>query len=88
MGPQSQAFDYAAVAAHAKEVLEEAFAGAAVQTEEGFRGRVHVKIVSTALNGRSEREKQEMVWSVLREHLGTEAQAVSLVLPYGLDELP
>ncbi len=58
-----------------------------IHTDEGWRGRIHVKIVSSAFDGRTEHEKQEMVWEVLRRELAADAQAVSLVLAYGMDEI-
>lgn len=82
-------FDYEAVSERVTEALSEAFPNSAIYTEEGFEGRVHVKIVSAALNGKSERVKQELVWEVLRARLEEdEQQAVSFILPYGMDELP
>jgi stress-induced morphogen len=68
--------------------LTQGFPGSAIKTEEGWQGRVHVRIVSERFDGKSEAEKQGMVWEVLRAVLGADAQAVSLVLPYGMDELP
>jgi len=79
---------YALVSQLAKQALGAAFPGSAIDTERGFGERVHIRIVSSALNGMSERRKQAMVWDVLRDRLGTDAQLVSLVLPYGMDELP
>lgn len=35
----------------------------------------------------NEREKQQMVWELLRQKLGEDVEAVSLVLAYGTDEL-
>jgi len=81
-------FDYASISAEAKDALEQAFPEAAIDTEEGSGGRVHVKIVSPDFDGKSERAKQEMVWEALRRALGDRVLAVSFVLPYGLDELP
>jgi stress-induced morphogen len=84
----SIAFDYAQQEHRVKDALENAFGpNAAIRTEEGWRGRVHVKIVSSAFDGKSEEEKQRMVWDELLRRLGSEAQAVALVLAYGLDEL-
>ena len=81
-------FDFAQEAKKVQAILQEAFGpNAAVHTEEGWHGRVHAKIVSSDFDGKSEVEKQEMIWSVLRERLGAESQAVSLVLAYGLDEI-
>jgi stress-induced morphogen len=81
-------FDYKAISTKVKEVLEAAFPGAALETEEGQQGRVHVKVVSGHFNGKSEKAKQELVWRVLTEELQADAQAVSLVLAYGMDEIP
>jgi stress-induced morphogen len=86
--PVAAGFDYAAIAPQVVNALTEAFPGAAIETEEGWRGRVHVKIISPAFNGMSEAAKQEVVWEALRVALEADAMAVSLVLPYGMDELP
>ena len=58
----------------------------AVSTEEVEGGRVFVKVVAPGLSGRSSREKQDAVWAALGT-LGTGAQAVSLVLAFGTDEI-
>jgi stress-induced morphogen len=70
-----------------KESLRLEFPHDTIATDEGYNGRVHLKIVSEAFNGRSEREKQQMIWDILRRRLGSDAQAVSLALAYGTDEL-
>lgn len=84
----STTFDYTDVSEKAKAALADEVPNAMVTTEPGFGGRVHVKIVSDALNGMSEREKQTYVWTILERRLGSDARAVSFVLPYGEDELP
>ncbi len=81
-------FDYAEVAGKTLSALREAFPNAAIETEEGFGGRVQVRIITPDLNDRSEREKQAIVWDLLRRALGEGAQGVSIVLAYGTDELP
>lgn len=81
-------FDYTAISEKAKDALRGEVPNAMVSTEEGFGGRVHVKIVSDALNGMTEREKQAFIWKILERQLGPDAQAISFVLPYGEDELP
>lgn len=81
-------YDYQSIADAAKAALKEAFPESAIETEKGFEGRVHIKIISPALNGRSERAKQALVFEVLQDRLGADVQAVSLVVPYGMDELP
>ncbi len=58
----------------------------AVGTEEVDAGRVFVKVVSAQFNGMSAKDKQNAVWKAL-ETLGPEAQAVSLVLAFGTDEI-
>jgi acid stress-induced BolA-like protein IbaG/YrbA len=84
----SHTFDYQQVVEDVRTTLQNAFGpNSAIRTEEGWHGRVHVKIVSNAFDGMSEEEKQEIIWTELRNRLGAEAQAVSLVLAYGLDEI-
>jgi len=84
----STTFDYADIAERTKRALAGELTNAMIVTEEGFGGRVHVKIVSDHLDGMSEREKQELVWDILKRELASDAQAISFVLPYGADELP
>ena len=81
------AFDYRAESGRIKEALRQVFPHDTIATDEGYNGRVHLKIVSEAFNGRSEREKQQMIWDILRSRLGADAQAVSLAMAYGTDEL-
>ena len=84
----SHTFDYQQVVEDVRTTLQNAFGpNSAIRTEEGWHGRVHVKIVSNAFDGMSEEEKQEIIWTELRNRLGAESQAVSLVLAYGLDEI-
>lgn len=81
-------YDYDTIAEKGRSALKRAFPESVIETEEGYLGRVHVRIVSPAFNGRSEREKQHMVWEVLEAEMGDEARAITLVLAYGMDELP
>ena len=80
-------FDFATESARVETTLRQAFPNAAIVSDEGWHGRVHTKVVSPAFNGLSERDKQELVWNVLRSELGPESQSVALVLAYGTDEL-
>jgi len=80
-------FDYQSESQRVKEALRAVFPYDTIATDEGYNGRVHVKVVSERFNGRSEREKQDLIWEALRDKLGAEAQAVSLALAYGTDEL-
>jgi stress-induced morphogen len=83
----SLVFDFAQVKREVIAALRVEFPQDTIAVSEGWHGRAHVKIVSERFNGRSEMEKQQIVWDILRAALGPEAQAVSLVLAYGVDEL-
>ena len=58
----------------------------AVGTEEVDYGRVLVKVITPQFNGVSARKRQDLIWDALKT-LGTNAQAVSLVLAFGTDEI-
>ena len=81
-------YSYSDIAAVVVSALQEAFPHAAIETEEGMGGRVHVKIVCSCFNEKSEREKQAMVWGVVNRLPEPTPQAVSFILAYGFDELP
>jgi hypothetical protein len=49
-------------------------------------GRVFLKVVSPSFNELSASERQDRIWAVLKA-LGPEAQAVSLALAFGTDEI-
>ncbi len=80
-------FRYDLESQRVKEALRLVFPYDTIATDEGYNGRVYVKVVSERFNGRSEREKQDLIWSALHDRLGAESEAVSLVLAYGTDEL-
>jgi len=82
-------FAYKAISGRVKTLLQEQFPEAAIDTEKGVAGRVHVRLVCKCFNRRSEREKQQMVWTALRNHLDpADLEAISVVLPFGFDDLP
>ncbi len=82
------AFNYTEISQRVEDILRREFGpNVTIRTDEGWHGRVHVKIVSSAFDERTEAEKQEMIWEVLRRELGAESQAISLVLAYGTDEI-
>ena len=86
--PQAIQFNYSNLAPHVKQVLQQTLGGERlIVTEEGYLGRVHVKIVSDQFNGKGERDKQNFVWDILNTELREEAQAVTFVACYGTDEL-
>ena len=80
-------FDYQTESQRVKEALRAVFPQDTIATDEGYNGRVHVKVVSERFNHRSEREKQAMIFDILHDKLGADAQAVSLAMAYGTDEL-
>ncbi len=82
-----QSYNYEEIAPRVKQALRHAFPQDTMVTSEGYLGRVHVKVVSERFNGMSDREKQAYVYEVLNTHLQEEAQAVSLAVAYGTDEL-
>ncbi len=88
MPTQTQQFDYETLAPKVKAALRRAFPeNSTIVTSPGYRGRVHAKVVSEQFNGISEREKQAIIWDALQDELAEEAQAVSLAMAYGTDEL-
>ena len=80
-------FDYQTESRRVKEALWTVFPQDTIATDEGYKGRVHVKVVSERFNHRSEREKQDLISEILRDTLGADAQTVSLAIAYGTDEL-
>lgn len=81
------AYDFQLIANAAKEALRNEFPNSVVTTQEGWHGRVHIKIVSEAFNDTNEETKQKMVWSALRKQLNADDQGISFVLAYGMDEI-
>ena len=80
--------DFTKLSRQVADVLRKEFGpDVTVRTDEGWHGRIHVKVVSNAFDDRASDEKQEMVWQVLKRELGEEADAVALVLAYGMDEI-
>jgi hypothetical protein len=61
--------------------------GTLVDTERVAPNRVWVVVISKDLNSRSEEEKQQRVWDVLKASLKDEAQLVAMVVAYGTQEL-
>jgi stress-induced morphogen len=81
-------FDYEDYSFRARAALKQEFPTETVATERGYNGRVRVKVVSEKLNGLTEQEKQDVVWSVLRKAFPEdELQSIAIVLAFGTDEL-
>ena len=86
---QAVVFDYEKTAKAATAALRGEFADSVIHTEKGFEGRVHMKIISPAFDRLTERKKQAKVWDVLKARLGPDdVVAISMVVVYGMDELP
>ena len=83
----ARVFDYEAVAPQVMEALRRAFPDETLEVSEGYRGRVHVLVVSRRFNGLTEMKRQEMIWEILRAELGEEAEAVTLAALYGTEDL-
>lgn len=85
---QMFSYDYAKISPKVHDVLKKEFGpNVAIRTEEGNAGHVYVRIVSDRFDGLSDSAKQDKIWDALRDHLHENAQAVSLVLAFGLDQI-
>lgn len=83
-----QTDDFTALKERSVAVLREEFGeNTSIRVDEGWRGRLHIRIVSDAFDSRNEEDKQQMVWDALRARLGAEAQNISLVLVFGTDQI-
>lgn len=81
-------YNYAEIAPKVEQALRRAFPhNAVIETEEGYLGRVRVKVITSKLNGLSEREKQDTLWEILQAELPGQTEAVSVILGYGTDEI-
>lgn len=81
-------FDYSIEAKRITDALRKHFPYDTIATDEGYKGRVQVKVVSALFSGKTEAQKQEIIWGILKDELNPEdIQAVSLAIVYGTDEL-
>ena len=85
--PTEVAYDYAEEQKRVIAALRPEFPHDTISTEPGYKGRVHLKIVSERFNGMPDRQKNETVRELLREKLGAGEQVVSILVVYGTDEL-
>jgi stress-induced morphogen len=76
-----------AVADGVTQGLRRAFPHDTIDIREGYKGRIHVLVVSDRFNGMTERQKQDLFWEILKEESPEEADAVSVAVIYGTDEL-
>lgn len=80
--------NYDEIAAKATTALREELGDTAdIRTERGYQGRVRVEVISDRLNPLSERQKQEFLWDILRDHLGADATRITFVIGYGTNEI-
>ena len=82
-------FEYPQVSARTVHKLREVLGdNTTIVANEGYLGRVHLKVVSEKFNGKGEREKQNYIWDIIHAELDEEAQqAISFVTCYSTDEL-
>lgn len=80
-------FDYKTEAPRVKKTLEAALPGCAVYTSEGYKGRVHVKVIADQFVGKSPEDRQAYVYDILRSVLGSGSQVVTLVSAYSPEEV-
>ncbi len=80
-------FNYPEATKKAEAGLRKVFENDTISFSEGYNGRVHVKIVSEKFNKMNAQERQQYVFEILNDEMGADAQAVSLVMPYGTDDL-
>ena len=83
----AKVFDFDKLEPQVKEVLRETFPEDTIEISKGYKGRVHVLVVSPKFNGMTDEQKQNFIWEILKAELEDEVQAVSLALVYGTDEL-
>ena len=82
------AYDYDEASQEVRKALEKALPpNSTISTKPGYLGRVHLLVVSEEFAGMSEEKKQKLIWKMLRDELGPNAQYVSLAMVYGPDEL-
>jgi stress-induced morphogen len=79
--------DYQSLAPKVEEALREAFPYETIDVTEGWRGRVHVVVVSKEFNDLPTERRQRMVYDILEGALGPEAQYVTLVTTWGTADL-
>jgi stress-induced morphogen len=83
----AKVFDFDQLAPKVEQALREEFPKDTIEINKGYKGRVHVLIVSPRFNDMTERQKQDYIWDILKAELEEDVQAVSLALVYGTDEL-
>jgi acid stress-induced BolA-like protein IbaG/YrbA len=71
------------------EILHQGFPGETVDVSDGYKENIHIVVVSQKFTGLSEKEKQDMLWSIIDKSdlSDSEKVKISLILPYSPKEL-
>lgn len=67
--------------------LRRAFPQDTISIRPGYKGRLHLLVVSDQFNGMTERQKQDYLWDIIRVEAPDVADDVSVTVIYGTDEL-
>jgi stress-induced morphogen len=61
----------------------------AVDVSDGYQNNIHIVVVSRKFSGRSENEKQDMIWNLIEtgDLSDSDKNKISLVIPYSPEEL-
>jgi stress-induced morphogen len=78
--------DYETTARKVKRTLLRHFPDGIIRTRKGYQGFVQVIVVSPRFNAKTEKQKQDLIWDILRGELGPDSTKVSIALAYGTDE--
>lgn len=60
-----------------------------IDVSDGYQDNIHIIVVSGKFSGKSEREKQDMLWSMIEnsELSDLDKNKISLIIPYSPEEL-
>ncbi len=60
-----------------------------VDITDGYQDNIHVVVVSRKFSGKSEKEKEDMIWSVIEtsDLSDSDKNKISLIVPYSPEEL-
>lgn len=61
----------------------------AFDVSDGYQDNIHIVVVSRKFSGKSENEKQDMIWSVIEtsDLSDLDKNRISLIAPYSPEEL-
>ncbi len=60
-----------------------------VDVSDGYQDNIHIVVVSHKFSGKTENEKQDMLWRLIEsgDISDLEKNKISLIIPYGPEEL-